>query len=133
MVMGKVVKVQISVVKGQELASVFFCIGQQRVQTHHIVAEHKGVKVGRVIDVGQSVMAQGHLEHDLGQASLCNTVYTQALCDQAVLIPVGAWTTEIELKASGIVISLGFRGQAVTADFVFAVCLYPLLSFKLGQ
>ena len=66
MVMGKVVKVQISVVKGQELASVFFCIGQQRVQTHHIVAEHKGVKVGRVIDVGQSVMAQGHLEHDLG-------------------------------------------------------------------
>ena len=65
MVMGKVVKVQISVVKGQELASVFFCIGQQRVQTHHIVAEHKGVKVGRVIDVGQSIMAQGHLEHDL--------------------------------------------------------------------
>ena len=70
------------------------------------------------------------------QASLRDTVYTQAFCDQAVLIPVGAWTAEIKLEASGVVlqqISPGFRGQAVTADFVFAVCLYPLLSFKLGQ
>lgn len=66
------------------------------------------------------------------QAGLRYTVQTQTLFLVALLTPVSVLTAEIKLKASRVVlqqIGLGFRGQAVTADFVFPVWFYPLLLF----